>query len=69
MSEATNPYTTSRPSLTLERFDLDVHPDGLLMRLCGSLQRLRGQLEALERAIECIPAVTIEGRRLKELTL
>ena len=69
MSEATNPYTTPRPLLTLERFDLDDHPDGLLMRLGGRLQRLRGQIEALERAIACIPAVTVEGRRMKELAL
>jgi transposase len=59
----------TQPPLRLERFDLDAHPDGVLMRLCLQLERLRGQLEALERAIAAIPAVTTEGRRLKALTL
>ena len=69
MSEAEKPNITARAPLTLERFNLDDHPDGLLMRLCAALQRLRGQLQALERAIECIPAVTVEGRRMKEMVL
>ncbi len=66
---ADHAHTTSRPKLAINRLNLDDHPDGLLMRLCAHLGRLRAQLEALERAIECIPAVTVEGRRMKECSL
>ena len=59
----------AQPPLALERFNLDAHPDGLLMRLCGTLQRLRGQLDALERCIEAIPPLTAEGRKMKALSL
>ena len=71
MSEATfNPTPGGRvPSFVPDIIDLDDHPDRDLMRLCSCLARMRGQLETLERAIACIPAVTAEGRRFKEMTL
>ena len=71
MREATHNTTSGGRvlPLTLERFDLDSHPDGLLLRLCSNLQRLRGQSEALERCIEAIAAVSPEGRRMKAMVL
>ena len=72
MSQAAStptPPADRPPPLKLDRFDLDNHADGMLMRLCGCLGRMRGQLEALERAIEAIPAATIEGRRMKAMSL
>ena len=71
MSEATFKTTSgcTRPPLTPDLIDLDDHPDADLLRLCSYLARLRGQLEALERCIEAIPAVSPEGRRFKEMSL
>ncbi len=71
MSEAAHNATPggSRPPFTPELIDLDDHPDRDLMLFCACLARMRGNLEALEGAIACIPAVTAEGRRFKELSL
>ena len=71
MSQATFRSTPSGrvPSFTPNIIDIDSHPDRDLLRLCSCLVRLRGQLEALERAIACIPAATPEGERMKALSL
>lgn len=71
MSEATLKSTSggTRPPFKLEPINLDGHPDRDLMLFCACLARLRGQVEALERAIACIPAVTIDGNRMKALSL
>ena len=60
---------SGRPLPLPDLMALDGHPDRDLLRLCACLARMRGQLEALERCIEAIPAHTAEGRRMKELTL
>ena len=71
MSQASFKSTPSgaQPSSMLERIDLDAHPDRDLLRLCNVLVKMRGQLEALERAVDAMAVVTPEGRRFKELTL
>jgi hypothetical protein len=67
MSEATSRTTTLRARMPV--IDLDAHPDGLLLRLCACLGRMRTAIEDLEAAIARTPALTIDGRRMKELTL
>jgi hypothetical protein len=52
-----------------ELIDLDAHPDGDLLRLCSCLGRMRTATVALLDAIERTPAVTLDGRRMKALTL
>ena len=66
----------TRPPPSLERIAIDRHPDGALLRLCASLARMRDAQQQLEDAIagaeaelRRTPAVTIDGRRLKELAL
>ena len=54
---------------SFEPIDLDAHPDGLLLRLCACLGRMRMAIEDLEAAIARTPALTIDGRRMKEMTL
>jgi hypothetical protein len=49
--------------------DLDAHPDGLLLRLCACLGRMRTAIDELEAAIARTPALTMDGRRMKEMTL
>jgi hypothetical protein len=49
--------------------DLDAHPDGLLLRLCACAGRMRTAIEDLEAAIARTPALTIDGRRMKAMTL
>jgi hypothetical protein len=49
--------------------DVDAHPDGLLLRLCACLGRMRTAIEDLEAAIARTPAVTIDGRKMKAMTL
>jgi hypothetical protein len=61
--------STLRLPMTLQLIDLDVHPDGLLLRLCACLGRTRSAVMGLENAIECTPALTLDGCRMKELTL
>ena len=61
--------TTGAPPPPPDLIVLDGHPDRDLMLFCSCLVRMRGQLEALERAIVCIPAVTAEGSRMKALSL
>jgi hypothetical protein len=56
-------------NLPIRPIDLDAHPDGLLLRLCACLGRMRTAIEELEAAIARTPALTIDGRRMKELTL
>jgi hypothetical protein len=57
------------PPFPLRPIDLDAHPDGLLLRLCACLGRMRTAIEDLETAIARTPALTIDGRRMKEMTL
>jgi hypothetical protein len=52
-----------------ELIDLDTHPDGLLLRMCVCLGRTRDAINQLEDAIERTPAVTLDGRRMKEMAL
>ena len=59
----------TQPPFTPDIIDLDSHADRDLLRLCSCLVRMRGQLEALERCIEAVPAHTAEGRRFKEMSL
>ena len=67
---AEHAHTTSgRPLPSPDLIDLERHADRDLLLFCACLVRMRGQLDALERAIACIPAVTAEGRRMKEMTL
>jgi hypothetical protein len=70
MSEAAFKTTTSGGrAMRLPPIDLDAHPDGLLLRLCVCLGRMRTAIEELEAAIARTPALTIDGRRMKEMTL
>ena len=71
MSEATYRSTPggTQPSFKPDIIVLDDHPDRDLLLFCACLARMRGQLEALERCIQAIPAVTIDGRKMKALTL
>jgi hypothetical protein len=69
MSEAILRTTTPGADVRRELIDLDAHPDGDLLRLCASLGRMRTATVALEDAIEHTAAFTIEGRRMKEMTL
>ena len=70
MSEATSRTTTSGGrALRPPPIDLDAHPDGLLLRLCACLGRMRTAIDELEAAIARTPALTIEGRRMKEMSL
>jgi hypothetical protein len=71
MSEAISKTTLggSPPPFPLQLLDLDAHPDGLLLRLCACLGRMRTAIEDLETAIARTPALTIDGRRMKEMTL
>jgi hypothetical protein len=59
--------TPRNPSIV--PIDIDAHPDGLLLRLCACLGRMRTAIEDLEAAIARTPALTIDGRRMKEMTL
>jgi hypothetical protein len=52
-----------------EPIDLDAHPDGLLLRLCACLGRMRTAIEDLEAAIARTPALTIDGRKMKAMSL
>lgn len=61
--------TTGGPPPPLELIALDDHPDRDLLLFCACLGRMRGQVEALERTIACIPAATVEGRRMKQMSL
>ncbi len=67
MAEPAN--TISRADVRLPPIDLDAHPDGLLLRLCACLGRMRTAIEEMEAAIARTPALTIDGRRMKEMTL
>jgi hypothetical protein len=70
MSEATSRTTTSGGrAMRLPPIDLDAHPDGLLLRLCACLGRMRTAIDELEAAIARTPALTMDGRRMKEMTL
>jgi hypothetical protein len=71
MQEATLKTTPGGrpPPFSLQVIDLDAHPDGLLLRLCACAGRMRTAIEDLEAAIARTPALTIEGRRMKEMTL
>jgi hypothetical protein len=66
---ASHAHTTLGADVRRELIDLDNHADGDLLRLCASLGRMRTATVALEDAIEGTPAVTLDGRRMKELTL
>ncbi len=68
MAEHANTTSRARP-LPITPIDLDAHPDGLLLRLCACLGRMRTAIEDLEAAIARTPALTIDGRRMKELSL
>ena len=57
------------PSFKPDIIDIDGHVDRDLLKLCACLVRMRGQLEALERCIEAIPAHTAEARKMKALSL
>jgi hypothetical protein len=61
-------HTTLGADVFSELIDLDAHPDGDLLRLCACLGRMRTATVALLDAIERTPAVTLDGRRMKELT-
>jgi hypothetical protein len=67
MSEATSRTTTLRARMPV--IDLHAHPDGLLLRLCDCLGRMRTAIDELEAAIARTPALTVDGRRMKELSL
>jgi hypothetical protein len=70
MSEATSRTTTSGGrAMRPPPIDLDAHPDGLLLRMCACLGRMRTAGEELEAAIARTPALTTDGRRIKEMTL
>ncbi len=71
MSEATSNISpgVARPPFSPEIIDLDRHPDGVLLRLCATLERLRNVTEDLERVAAALPTRTMLGRRMKELTL
>ena len=71
MSEAASTNTSGGrvPPFTLEAIDLDNHVDGTLLRMCDSLVRVRSATAELEAAIVRTAPLTIEGRRMKELTL
>jgi hypothetical protein len=66
---ASHAHTTPGADVRRELVDLDAHPDGDLLRLCSALAKTRTATVALEDAIERTPAVTLDGRRMKELTL
>ena len=75
MAEHAN-ITTGRPLPPPDLIVFANHADGALMRLCADLVRLRDAQERLENAIagaeaelRRTPAVTTDGRRLKELAL
>ena len=61
--------TTPTADVFRELIDLDAHPDGLLLRLCACLGRTRSALTQLEDAIAHTPALTIDGRRMKAMSL
>jgi hypothetical protein len=71
MSKANSKSMQPPPRLpiTLERFDLNTHPDSLLLRLCACLCRMRDAVAALEAVIVRTPPLTPDGARMKELTL
>ncbi len=71
MSEATHRTTLGgcAPPFILEIINLDAHPDGALLGLCACLGRMRSATAELVAAVERTPALTIEGRGMKELTL
>jgi hypothetical protein len=60
---------TPRNPPPLELVDLDAHPDGALLRVCASLERLRVIAEEMERVAASLPARTMLGRRMKEMAL
>jgi hypothetical protein len=62
-------HTTPGADVFSGLIDLDAHQDGDLLRLCSALAKTRTATVALEDAIERTPAVTLDGRRMKELTL
>ncbi len=61
--------TAGRTLPPLEIIDLDAHPDGALLRVCAGLERLRAIAEEMERIAARLPASTMLGRRMKEMTL
>jgi hypothetical protein len=54
---------------SIQAIDLEAHPDALLLRLCACLGRMRTAIDELEAAIARTPALTMDGRRMKEMTL
>ena len=78
MFRATSKITRgdSAPPSALKIIDVGKHPDAPLLRLCVNLVRLRDAQDRLESAIagaeaelRRTPAVTEDGRRLRELAL
>ena len=71
MPEATHNPTSggAQPPLTPDLIDLNVHPDGALLRLCVGLERLRAIADEIEQIVAGIPARTPFGRKMKEMSL
>jgi hypothetical protein len=69
MSQATHslPPEAMRPPLTLQLIDPDTHPDGLLHVRMPRAHA--GRHRPARDAIERTPAITLDGRRMKELAL
>ena len=66
MVERTYTPSSIRPPFTPEVINLDAYPHGALLRLCDRLGRAILEMEA---SVERTADQTIEGRRMKELTL
>ena len=65
---ATHAHTTPKP-LSPDIIDLTTDADAPLLRLCALLGRLQAITEEMDRVIASMPARTVPGRRMKELTL
>ena len=68
MSQATIHYTLG-VDRHRELIDLTTDADAALLRLCALLGRLQTLTSELEAVAASIPASTLLGRRMKELTL
>ena len=71
MPEATSTLSPAAawPPRQPEVIDLDQHADRDLLRLCTALQRTRSAIVALEVAIARTSALTMDGVKMKALTL
>jgi hypothetical protein len=71
MSEATSTHTPGGgfPPFTPELIDLTDHPDATLLQMCAVLAKTRDAVARLETAISRTAALTLEGRRMKGLSI